>query len=877
MITSSPFLRIPAISTLIVAVLFANGSARTHPDRPKTEPGPPIVSAETGALNCGTWRGGGRDAMWHFSHYQAKLKDIARGRASRTPAVDFVSDDVWVVEDDGTLLISGTNLFDTQLTTFRFTPNGVGGYDVVALPLALNLGVDENLLLTDDSEAVRPLTFTFPYYGTNWTDLHIGSNGIIAFGASPNPSGFYDPDDFWNATPKLAPYFMDLDPSFGSGTRGVFFRSEGDSAVVTWINVHEFNWSSRNTFQVVLRTDGTFDYSMSAIGSQRAQNNSPIVMGIHPGGSPTVERISYSSDLPHSGAAGAAVYEDYFLLTNPLVNETALGQRFFSQFPDDFFQYVFFTNFLQTQAGFANELNISNDVTGIGLPIFDNSALYGSNGVLESRCNMNQLAAWVSSPSVRFRGTQSFLTIMGQESGHRWGAFARFRDGGGNASNLMLGRSDAHWSYFADVDHSCLEGGNWAETGPGAWVCPDLVDRFSELDEYLFGLRTAEEVTDLYYVSSASNNLTGSRSQAPPGIGATAVGVKVPVTVGDFIAQEGLRTPLPDVENKDLRQAFIFVLRAGTSASQTELDKIAGFRRAWEAYFERSCDGRLTCNTSITQTFPIGVVIGQITDTVTGFPVLNVTAHSTERNFNQHVPGGGNYTFRYLADAGSGSSEGVTLSFDAPQYVSKTISITTTYGNTLRVDVQLTPVGTPVLFTDFRARVEGMAIWLSWDVFVDEPFDGFIVYRAQPGIISALGPRLPANARSFVDETAEPGQRYQYFVSAKKSDGREVPSRKVTIGLDPLRTALHGNHPNPFNPETTISFTLAEPQRVTLIVYAADGSRVAELVNGEVRAGVTHVLWSGTDMAGLPVASGVYFYRLDAGRFSDTRKMVLLK
>ena len=59
----------------------------------------------------------------------------------------------------------------------------------------------------------------------------------------------------------------------------------------------------------------------------------------------------------------------------------------------EFFQLVFFPNFAQTMNGFANELNIKNDVTGIGLPIFDSSSQYGSNGVLESRCNMNRLAA----------------------------------------------------------------------------------------------------------------------------------------------------------------------------------------------------------------------------------------------------------------------------------------------------------------------------------------------------------------------------------------------------------------------------------------------------------------------------------------------------
>jgi hypothetical protein len=94
----------------------------------------------------------------------------------------------------------------------------------------------------------------------------------------------------------------------------------------------------------------------------------------------------------------------------------------------------------------------------------------------------------------------------------------------------------------------------------------------------------------------------------------------------------------------------------------------------------------------------------------------------------------------------------------------------------------------------------------------------------------------------------------------------------------PRRTALHANVPNPFNPATDIAFDLTRDGRVELEVYDVSGRLVRSLVNGPRRAGMRQVVsWDGLDGAGSRVASGVYFYRLVAGDFVATRKMVMLK
>jgi hypothetical protein len=100
-------------------------------------------------------------------------------------------------------------------------------------------------------------------------------------------------------------------------------------------------------------------------------------------------------------------------------------------------------------------------------------------------------------------------------------------------------------------------------------------------------------------------------------------------------------------------------------------------------------------------------------------------------------------------------------------------------------------------------------------------------------------------------------------------------------GIDPVAFAnnLDDNYPNPFNPTTTIKYSIAEHGQVTLKIYNAAGQLVRTLINEEqapVQGGFSKV-WNGMNEQGQPVASGVYFYQLTAKDFSQTKKMVLLK
>lgn len=104
------------------------------------------------------------------------------------------------------------------------------------------------------------------------------------------------------------------------------------------------------------------------------------------------------------------------------------------------------------------------------------------------------------------------------------------------------------------------------------------------------------------------------------------------------------------------------------------------------------------------------------------------------------------------------------------------------------------------------------------------------------------------------------------------------------VGTMPEQYALYQNYPNPFNPTTTISYTLPVPSRVSIQVFNMLGQKVASLLSNEMQtAGSFEVVWNGTDNSGRSVASGLYFYKLDAipadgGKsYTSVRKMVLLK
>ena len=89
--------------------------------------------------------------------------------------------------------------------------------------------------------------------------------------------------------------------------------------------------------------------------------------------------------------------------------------------------------------------------------------------------------------------------------------------------------------------------------------------------------------------------------------------------------------------------------------------------------------------------------------------------------------------------------------------------------------------------------------------------------------------------------------------------------------------ALNQNYPNPFNPETKITFQFPQASQVTLRIFNILGKEIKTLVNEQYQAGKHTVNWDGKDNLGNVVSSGIYFYQLRAGNFTQAKKMILLR
>jgi hypothetical protein len=113
---------------------------------------------------------------------------------------------------------------------------------------------------------------------------------------------------------------------------------------------------------------------------------------------------------------------------------------------------------------------------------------------------------------------------------------------------------------------------------------------------------------------------------------------------------------------------------------------------------------------------------------------------------------------------------------------------------------------------------------------------------------------------------------YNHMVGYWCDLGSTVTSSRETGGEAQRVFALFQNHPNPFNPITTIRFSLPRAYRVTLRIYDVSGRLISTIVDKEIPGGLHDAVWDATG-----VASGVYFYRLEAPSFVQTRKLVLLK
>lgn len=173
---------------------------------------------------------------------------------------------------------------------------------------------------------------------------------------------------------------------------------------------------------------------------------------------------------------------------------------------------------------------------------------------------------------------------------------------------------------------------------------------------------------------------------------------------------------------------------------------------------------------------------------------------------------------------------------------------------------------------------------ISWQPNTENDLCCYRVYRGTSGYFVPGPENLVGSpgAPLFIDYEWTEGSGYYYKISSVDRHGNEsgfalLTPDDITHVEVPALSYLEQNYPNPFNPQTTIRFGLKADGFVSLRIYDAAGRIVRVLVEEERAARHYEEAWDGCDGSGSPVASGVYFYRLIAGDFRGSRKMVLLR
>jgi hypothetical protein len=187
----------------------------------------------------------------------------------------------------------------------------------------------------------------------------------------------------------------------------------------------------------------------------------------------------------------------------------------------------------------------------------------------------------------------------------------------------------------------------------------------------------------------------------------------------------------------------------------------------------------------------------------------------------------------------------------------------------------------PVELTSFTATTRQGKVYLYWKTATEINNLGFEIERKQDnkpwltvGFKEGHGTTTETKEYSYVDDISSiTAYSLAYRLKQIDYDGSYEYSDVVLVDNPaPLGFALHQNFPNPYNPVTTITYSLPIKSQVELVVYNTLGEEVKQLVNGVKEAGSYSVELNATSLP-----SGIYFYRLQAGSFVETKKMVLMK
>lgn len=574
---------------------------------------PFFLWAEGNPSNCGTYPERIREELLRSQAHREqrewrqllrKLSGLAALEEPRGSSRDI--GDIAILEEDAAI-ISRRNLFNLNPRRLRFSPV-TAGYELNVAPTDFSANDAEQGTplsgLGDDDFRRIPLPFAFPFFGATRQEVFLNSDGNLTFEQSDTLTSERSLGRFLSGPPRIAPLFLDLDPT-RQGTVSVL--STPSRVVITWTTIPEyvsFGLGPRNTFQVRLFPNGVIEFAYQSVNSEEG------VVGISPGrlaGPSRVARLIDSSGLVFSGALA-----ERFTRREEL-DTVAAAQRFYETH-EDAYDYLVFYNALGVSAGqgvVAFEVTVRNQRTGYGDLIVDAGTQYGSPRRLQAILNMGPLSQYPVDPNgilpARFSSRDTPLTVLAHEAGHLFLAFASVRDPSDPNPFPMLGRQSAHWNFAFNSEASLLEGNRILDRGPGAaprFETVAVTEGFSPLDQYLMGLRPKEEVPPFFYVRNPS---ISTFFPPPPQVGVRFDGQRRDADVDELIERVGRRTPDHTVSQRRFRFGFVLITPRGETVNPAALAQLETYRREFEGYYFRAAGQRATAETTLRKSLALSL------------------------------------------------------------------------------------------------------------------------------------------------------------------------------------------------------------------------------------------------------------------------------
>lgn len=191
--------------------------------------------------------------------------------------------------------------------------------------------------------------------------------------------------------------------------------------------------------------------------------------------------------------------------------------------------------------------------------------------------------------------------------------------------------------------------------------------------------------------------------------------------------------------------------------------------------------------------------------------------------------------------------------------------------------IDVVPV--PVELISFSATTDSKNVNLNWSTATEINNSGFEIERRydktdwlEIGFVPGHGTTTEKQNYSYIDQNVNAGI-YSYRLKQVDFDGTFEYSNEILVNVTAsLAFTLDQNFPNPFNPNTLIKYSIPKSSQVSLKIFNTLGQEMETLVNEEKQVGTYEVNWNASNLQ-----SGVYFYRLQAGSFIETKKMILLK